>query len=134
MPRWTFSHFPLGLSGLESTIRVGYSRAEVASTLDEVQHQLVREAMRRVEIDEPLEITTTGDVPSGTGMGSSSNFESLDTAAVSSSSTTKKSFPETRCSMKPFIATGRLVYDRALPMLLCFELGWIMENVDGPTG
>ena len=58
----------------EPTIRVSYSRTEVATTLDEVQHELVREAMRRVEIDEPLEITTIGDVPSGTGMGSSSSL------------------------------------------------------------
>ncbi len=58
----------------ESTIRVSYFRTEVASTLDEVQHELVRETMRRVEIDEPLEITTIGDVPSGTGMGSSSSL------------------------------------------------------------
>lgn len=58
----------------EATIRVSYSRTEVANTLDEVQHELVREAMRRVEIDEPLEITTIGDVPSGTGMGSSSSL------------------------------------------------------------
>jgi D-glycero-alpha-D-manno-heptose-7-phosphate kinase len=58
----------------ESTIRVSYSRTEVASTLDEVQHELVREAMKRVEVDEPLEITTIGDIPSGTGMGSSSSL------------------------------------------------------------
>jgi D-glycero-alpha-D-manno-heptose-7-phosphate kinase len=58
----------------ESTIRVSYSRTEVARTVDEVQHELVREAMRMVEIDEPLEITTIGDVPSGTGMGSSSSL------------------------------------------------------------
>ncbi len=58
----------------ESTIRVSYSRTEVASTIDDVQHELVREAMRMVEIDEPLEITTIGDVPSGTGMGSSSSL------------------------------------------------------------
>ena len=58
----------------ESTIRVSYSRTEVAHTIDEVQHELVREAMRMVEIDEPLEITTIGDVPSGTGMGSSSSL------------------------------------------------------------
>ena len=30
--------------------------------------------MRRVEVDEPLEITTIGDVPAGTGMGSSSSL------------------------------------------------------------
>jgi D-glycero-alpha-D-manno-heptose-7-phosphate kinase len=58
----------------EPTIRVSYSRTEVASTLDEVQHELVREVLRRVEIDEPLEITTIGDVPAGTGMGSSSSL------------------------------------------------------------
>jgi D-glycero-alpha-D-manno-heptose-7-phosphate kinase len=58
----------------EPTIRVSYSRTEVAKTLDEVEHELVREAMRRVEIDEPLEITTIGDVPAGTGMGSSSSL------------------------------------------------------------
>ena len=58
----------------EPTIRVSYSRTEVAGTLDEVQHELVREAMRLVEIDESLEITTIGDVPGGTGMGSSSSL------------------------------------------------------------
>jgi D-glycero-alpha-D-manno-heptose-7-phosphate kinase len=58
----------------ESTIRVSYSHTEVARTIDDVKHELVREAMRLVEIDEPLEITTIGDVPSGTGMGSSSSL------------------------------------------------------------
>ena len=58
----------------EPTIRVSYSRTEVASTLEDIQHELVREAMRLVEIDEPLEITTIGDVPAGTGMGSSSSL------------------------------------------------------------
>jgi D-glycero-alpha-D-manno-heptose-7-phosphate kinase len=58
----------------ESTIRVSYSQTEVARTIDDVKHELVREAMRMVEIDEPLEITTIGDVPSGTGMGSSSSL------------------------------------------------------------
>ncbi len=58
----------------EPTIRVSYSKTETAASLDEVQHDLVREAMRLVEIDDPLEITTIGDVPAGTGMGSSSSL------------------------------------------------------------
>src|SRR6185312_925281 len=58
----------------DPTIRVSYSRTEVADTVDGVQHELVREAMRLVEIDEPLEITTIGAVPAGTGMGSSSSL------------------------------------------------------------
>ena len=36
----------------EPTIRVSYSRTEVVNSLDEVQHELVREAMRLVEIGE----------------------------------------------------------------------------------
>jgi D-glycero-alpha-D-manno-heptose-7-phosphate kinase len=58
----------------DPTIRVSYSRTETATTVDQVQHELVREAMRQVELDEPLEITTIGDVPAGTGMGSSSSL------------------------------------------------------------
>ena len=58
----------------ENSIRIGYSKTELAETIDEVQHDLVREAMKLVEIDEALEITTIGDVPAGTGMGSSSSL------------------------------------------------------------
>jgi D-glycero-alpha-D-manno-heptose-7-phosphate kinase len=58
----------------EASIRISYSKTETAATIDEIQHDLVREAMRLTEIDEPLEITTIGDVPAGTGMGSSSSL------------------------------------------------------------
>ena len=58
----------------EPNIRVAYSKTETAATAAELQHELVREAMRMVGIDEPLEITTIGDVPAGTGMGSSSTL------------------------------------------------------------
>lgn len=58
----------------EPNIRVAYSRTEIADRVDTVQHELVREAMRVVGVDEPLEITTIGDVPAGTGMGSSSTL------------------------------------------------------------
>jgi D-glycero-alpha-D-manno-heptose-7-phosphate kinase len=58
----------------EPTIRVAYSRIEIAQGVGAVEHDLVREAMRLVGIEEPLEITTIGDVPAGTGMGSSSTL------------------------------------------------------------
>ena len=58
----------------EPSIRISYSKTETSETIDEIQHDLVREAMRLTEIDEPLEITTIGDVPAGTGMGSSSSL------------------------------------------------------------
>jgi D-glycero-alpha-D-manno-heptose-7-phosphate kinase len=58
----------------EPSIRISYSKTETSTTIDEIQHDLVREAMRLTQIDEPLEITTIGDVPAGTGMGSSSSL------------------------------------------------------------
>lgn len=58
----------------EPDIRVSYSRTETARSVDELQHELVRETMRGVGLDGPLEVTTIGDVPGGTGMGSSSTL------------------------------------------------------------
>ena len=58
----------------EPSIRISYTKTETSTTIDEIQHDLVREAMRLTQIDEPLEITTIGDVPAGTGMGSSSSL------------------------------------------------------------
>lgn len=56
----------------ENTIRVAYSTTEIVETLSELKHGLVREALHMAGLDRSLEITTIGDVPAGTGMGSSS--------------------------------------------------------------
>jgi D-glycero-alpha-D-manno-heptose-7-phosphate kinase len=58
----------------EPNIRVAYSKTETVAGVDEVGHELVREALRMTGVDEPLEITTIGDVPAGSGMGSSSSL------------------------------------------------------------
>jgi len=54
------------------TTRVAYTRVEIANGIHEIKHTIVREALRMTELGPHLEITTVGDVPSGTGMGSSS--------------------------------------------------------------
>jgi len=56
------------------TTRVAYTKTEIAETIDEIQHTIVREALRLTGLGRHLEITTIGDVPSGTGMGSSSSL------------------------------------------------------------
>ncbi|NOZ07007.1 MAG: GHMP kinase [Chloroflexi bacterium] len=57
----------------DEKIRVGYTRTEMVDSVDEVQHELVREALRKSGIAKGVEISTMGDIPSaGSGLGSSS--------------------------------------------------------------
>jgi D-glycero-alpha-D-manno-heptose-7-phosphate kinase len=52
-----------------------YSRMERVKSVNEVQHPLIREALRLTEIETPsLEITSMADIPAGTGLGSSASF------------------------------------------------------------
>ncbi|MBC8338009.1 MAG: galactokinase [Rhodospirillales bacterium] len=51
-----------------------YSRTEHAETLDDIQHGLLRETLRLVEIEPMVEVVSIADVPAGTGMGSSGSF------------------------------------------------------------
>lgn len=56
-------------------IRISYSKTQEVASLAEVEHTLVREALRHVGIHGGLEITSLADIPScGTGLGSSSAF------------------------------------------------------------
>lgn len=55
-------------------IRVGYSRQELVNHVDEIQHPSVRECLRYLNIDEPIEINTIGELPARTGLGTSSAF------------------------------------------------------------
>src|SRR5882672_1382884 len=49
---------------------VKYSKLEHVQEIDEVQHPIVREALKMVGIKDPsLEITSMADIPAGTGLG-----------------------------------------------------------------
>lgn len=57
----------------DAKLRIGYTRTEMADGIDEIQHELIREALRVTGITRGVEITTMGDIPSeGSGLGSSS--------------------------------------------------------------
>lgn len=59
----------------DDRIRVSYSRTEEADTVAGVQHPLVRETMRELNVHGGIEITSVADIPSkGSGLGSSSAF------------------------------------------------------------
>src|SRR5882724_4906143 len=54
---------------------IKYSRMERVQSIDEVQHPLIREALRLTGVGAPhLEITSMADMPAGTGLGSSGSF------------------------------------------------------------
>ncbi len=57
-----------------SIYRLNYSESEQADSLDEIKNEIARECLRLVPIDPPVYISTIGDLPASTGLGSSSSF------------------------------------------------------------
>lgn len=54
---------------------VKYSKLERVKTIHEVEHPIVREALKYINIAAPhLEISSMADIPAGTGLGSSGSF------------------------------------------------------------
>jgi D-glycero-alpha-D-manno-heptose-7-phosphate kinase len=58
----------------DGLIRVKYSRYEEVTEPDQVQHDLVRPALKLLGIKNNVEIVSMADVPAGTGLGSSSTY------------------------------------------------------------
>src|ERR1051325_3366108 len=59
----------------DQRVRASYSVTEMVDTVDELQHELIREALKLVGVEKGIEITSISDIPSrGTGMGSSSTY------------------------------------------------------------
>jgi D-glycero-alpha-D-manno-heptose-7-phosphate kinase len=56
-------------------IRASYSVTEIVDGINELHHELIREALRLLKIEQGIEITSISDIPSeGTGLGSSSSY------------------------------------------------------------
>jgi D-glycero-alpha-D-manno-heptose-7-phosphate kinase len=48
----------------DQLLRVGYTRTEMAESVSDIQHELIREAFLVSGITKGVEITTMGDIPS----------------------------------------------------------------------
>jgi D-glycero-alpha-D-manno-heptose-7-phosphate kinase len=58
----------------DNSIRISYSKTEEVDSVDQIEHRIVRETLRMLDIA-GVEITSIADIPSrGTGLGSSSSF------------------------------------------------------------
>jgi D-glycero-alpha-D-manno-heptose-7-phosphate kinase len=56
-------------------IYLKYAQSEVVQRVDQIQHRIIREALRAENLSTPqIEITTLADIPAGTGLGSSGSF------------------------------------------------------------
>jgi D-glycero-alpha-D-manno-heptose-7-phosphate kinase len=56
----------------DDQIRVSYTITEIVNHVDDIRHEIIREALKMTGIKNSVEIVTLGDVPAGTGLGSSS--------------------------------------------------------------
>jgi len=63
-------HDPL----FQERYRVSYSQIEYADTRDQIQNGIARSCLELLNIDEPLQISTSADIPASSGLGSSSSF------------------------------------------------------------
>ena len=59
---------------VDDLVRVKYSKSEIVAHRDQLQHDIARETMRMMGIENALEIVSMADVPAGTGLGSSSCY------------------------------------------------------------
>jgi len=55
-------------------IRLSYSQMEIRDSVDKIEHRIFRECLRLLKIDKNIELHSTADVPSSSGLGSSSCF------------------------------------------------------------
>ncbi len=55
-------------------IRLKYSKTEDVEHIDEIEHPIMRECLKKAHVESGVEIASFADIPSGTGLGSSSSF------------------------------------------------------------
>jgi D-glycero-alpha-D-manno-heptose-7-phosphate kinase len=54
--------------------RISYSKTEIVDTVDQIDHRIVREGLKWLNIVKGCEIVSMADLPARTGLGSSSSF------------------------------------------------------------
>lgn len=59
---------------LDEAIKVSYWKTEIVDFVDEVEHSIVREALKLMRITSKVEVVSIPDIPAGTGLGSSGSF------------------------------------------------------------
>jgi D-glycero-alpha-D-manno-heptose-7-phosphate kinase len=58
----------------DSSVRLSYSKTEIHNDVDEVEHPIFKYVLKKYAPQGGLELISMADIPSGTGLGSSSSF------------------------------------------------------------
>ncbi|MDA8405852.1 MAG: GHMP kinase [Deltaproteobacteria bacterium] len=58
----------------EHSISLKYSRTELVNSVEDISHPIIREALKLTGVTDRVEIASMADIPSGTGLGSSSAY------------------------------------------------------------
>jgi D-glycero-alpha-D-manno-heptose-7-phosphate kinase len=55
-------------------IRLAYSKTEIVDSVDQIEHRIFRETLRMTGVHDSIELVSIADIPSNSGLGSSSTF------------------------------------------------------------
>ncbi|TRZ83062.1 galactokinase [bacterium] len=64
----------LNRSAVDDLVRLKYSQSETVNYCSELKHEIAREALKMMNIENGIEISSLADIPAGTGLGSSSCY------------------------------------------------------------
>src|SRR5579875_142417 len=69
-----YMYVALNVPFADRKVRLHYTQSETVDHIDELKHELAREALRAHGIFDAVEIASVADLPAGTGLGSSSCY------------------------------------------------------------
>lgn len=58
----------------EATVRLSYSQTEQVENINQIKHNIFREALKLMGVEKHIELASIADVPANCGLGSSSSF------------------------------------------------------------
>ena len=107
---------------------IKYTKIEDVDDLDAIKHPIFRESIREMNFMDPVELTSTADIPAGTGLGSSGAFTAALLYVLSHKKRqiiSKKELAELACKIEIDILNEPIgkqdQYISAFGGLTCFE-------------
>ena len=72
--KYVFVHAKIHDDSFGEKYRISYSQVEHVQQVSEIKNDIVRKCLEFMDFSQPIQISTSSDLPAGTGLGSSSSF------------------------------------------------------------